>query len=138
MCISSFQTLNLIVYRFSDSGIYFAQADNTKVDVYKDYIDSLPLNDNPEVFGMHENANITFLTQESNKIIDTILSIQPKLSDSGQAKSTDDIVLDIAKQLLKELPAIMTQEQGNKKLFERNSFGLFLINEQDISTQNVN
>ena len=73
---------------------------------------------------MHENANITFLTQESNKIIDTILSIQPKLSDSGQAKSTDDIVLDIAKQLLKELPAIMTQEQGNKKLFERNSFGL--------------
>jgi dynein heavy chain len=27
---------------------------------YKEYIESLPIADNPETFGMHENANITF------------------------------------------------------------------------------
>ena len=102
---------------------YYAPPIGT-VESYRNYIESLPLTDDPEVFGMHENANITFLTQESNKIIDTILGIQPRLSDSGQAKSTDDIVLDIAKYLLQELPATMTQEQGNKKLFERNQMGL--------------
>ena len=48
---------------------------NGTVDVYMEYIDKLPLVENPEVFGLHENANITFQNQESQKIIDTILSI---------------------------------------------------------------
>jgi dynein heavy chain len=46
-------------YKFSDSGIYFAPQNGT-IDVYMDYIDKLPLVENPEVFGLHENANITF------------------------------------------------------------------------------
>jgi hypothetical protein len=28
--------------------------------MFKDYISNLPLVDAPEVFGLHENANITF------------------------------------------------------------------------------
>ena len=27
---------------------------------YKNYIENLPLNDDPEIFGMHENANLAF------------------------------------------------------------------------------
>jgi len=27
---------------------------------YRDYVDQLPLIDNPEIFGLHENANIAF------------------------------------------------------------------------------
>jgi len=61
-------------YKFSPSGIYYAPADGD-IDVYRDYIDSFPLNADPEVFGMHGNANISYESQESNKIIDTILSI---------------------------------------------------------------
>ncbi len=73
---------------------------------------------------MHENANITYLTQESNKILEAVLIIQPRLSDSSQEKSTDDIVLDIAKALLKDLPINMNKDVGNKKLFETNEMGL--------------
>jgi dynein heavy chain len=46
-------------YKFSESGIYFAPT-NGSLDVYRNYIDTLPLIDNPEVFGLHENANITY------------------------------------------------------------------------------
>jgi dynein heavy chain, axonemal len=46
-------------FKFSDSGIYYAPT-NGAIDIYKEYIESLPLVDNPEVFGMHENANITY------------------------------------------------------------------------------
>jgi len=109
--------------RFSDSGIYFAPKDGP-IESYREYIESLPLNDTPEVFGMHENANITYLTQESNKILEAVLTIQPRLSDSSQEKSTDDIVLDIAKALLKDLPMNLNKEVGNKKLFETNEMGL--------------
>jgi dynein heavy chain len=115
--------LTFLIYRFSDSGTYFAPKDGP-LESYRDYIESLPLNDSPEIFGMHENANITFLTQESNKILESVLSIQPRLSDSAQEKSTDDIVLDIAKALLKDLPLNLNKEAGNKKLFEVNEFGL--------------
>ena len=31
----------------------------------------------PEIFGMHENANIAFQQQESDKILDVVLSVQP-------------------------------------------------------------
>ena len=46
-------------YKFSESGIYFAPT-NGPLDVYRNYIDTLPLIDNPEVFGLHEYANITY------------------------------------------------------------------------------
>lgn len=61
-------------YRFSPSGIYYAPSDG-QIDVYRDYVESFPLNADPEVFGMHGNANIAYEAQESNKMVETILSI---------------------------------------------------------------
>ncbi len=46
-------------YKYSSSGIYYAPEYET-IKRYREYIDELPLNDDPEIFGMHQNANITF------------------------------------------------------------------------------
>ena len=46
-------------YKFSNSGIYFAPIMGSLED-YKNFIDNLPKFDEPEVFGMNENANIIF------------------------------------------------------------------------------
>ena len=46
-------------YKYSASGIYYAPELRT-LKHYRDYIDSLPIIDDPEIFGMHPNANITF------------------------------------------------------------------------------
>jgi dynein heavy chain len=46
-------------FKFSDSGLYYAPT-NCPIDGYLEYIDQLPLLENPEVFGLHENANINF------------------------------------------------------------------------------
>ena len=40
-------------------GVYFAPDADT-IQTYRDYVESLPFNDEPEIFGMHENANIAF------------------------------------------------------------------------------
>ena len=48
-------------YKLSDSGIYSIPEDGA-IEIYRTYIDSLPNFEDPEVFGMHENANITFQT----------------------------------------------------------------------------
>lgn len=38
---------------------------------------------------MHENANITYQNQESGKIMETILSIQPRISSAASGKTPD-------------------------------------------------
>lgn len=45
-------------YKFSKSGLYYSVAANSQED-YLSYIRELPLNPNPEVFGLHDNAEIT-------------------------------------------------------------------------------
>ena len=40
-------------------GIYFPPGFDS-LSEYRDYIDSLPIADEPEIFGMHNNANIAF------------------------------------------------------------------------------
>lgn len=43
----------------------------------------LPDIDNPEIFGMNDNADIAFQLQESMSIIDIVLSVQPRTGGTG-------------------------------------------------------
>lgn len=50
------------------------------------YILALPVNSEPEVFGLHENADIVTAQNESYDLLETVLSIQPRVSGgSGQS-----------------------------------------------------
>ena len=46
-------------YKYSPSGTYYPPEADT-LQVYRDYVENLPFNDDPEIFGMHENTNIAF------------------------------------------------------------------------------
>ena len=46
-------------YKLSNLDIYYAPPEGTLQDI-KNYIENLPLDDDPEIFGLHPNANITF------------------------------------------------------------------------------
>lgn len=50
---------------------------------YLSYIKSLPLNDMPEIFGLHDNANITFAQNETFALLGAIVQLQPKSSSVG-------------------------------------------------------
>lgn len=54
------------------------------------YIKSLPINDTPEIFALHENANITFAQNETNAMLGGLLLLQPKTS-SGGGKSREEV-----------------------------------------------
>lgn len=92
--------------------------------MYKDYIEQLPLNDNPEIFGLNDNANIKFQSQESLRTVATILSIQPREVGGAGGMTPDEIVIEKSKELLENLPSILEKEEGEKSLFVANSQGI--------------
>ena len=90
-------------YRLSESGKYNAPpvSDLTKA---KDFIkENMPFNDQSEVFGMHENAEITSGVDISNGLLLTILSLQPKAGGGG-GMSIDDIIKEKCADILERLP----------------------------------
>jgi len=65
----------------------------------------MPSKDNPPIFGLHPNADLTFRLKQSLEMINTLLDIQPKESSGGSGKSREEEVKDkLEKELLPQLP----------------------------------
>ena len=62
---------------------------------YREGVTALPLNPHPNIFGLHDNADIACAQNETQELCDIMLSLQPKVS-SGSGKSRDDVVRDLA------------------------------------------
>uniref|UniRef100_A0A2K6FZX0 Dynein axonemal heavy chain 6 n=1 Tax=Propithecus coquereli TaxID=379532 RepID=A0A2K6FZX0_PROCO len=109
-------------YKYSESGIYFApKADSLQE--FKDYIENLPLIDDPEIFGMHENANLVFQYKETNTLINTILEVQPRSSSGGEGKSNDEIVQELVASVQTRIPEKLEMEGASESLFVKDPQG---------------
>ena len=71
---------------------------------YRNVIETLPLNDSPEAFGLHPNADITYQTNTSDEILSTIVSIQPKDSGGGTGETRESVVYRTCDDMLEKLP----------------------------------
>ncbi|XP_019331155.1 dynein axonemal heavy chain 1 [Alligator mississippiensis] len=91
-------------FAYSKSGIYKQISTTYDHNGYLQYIKSLPLNDIPEIFGLHDNANITFAQNETFALLGAIVQLQPKTSASG-GQSREEVVEETLKDILEKLPA---------------------------------
>jgi len=62
---------------------------------YREVISKIPLNPHPNVFGLHENADIACAQAETTQLCEIMLSLQAQ-SSSGGGKSRDDVVREVA------------------------------------------
>ncbi|CAM5115591.1 unnamed protein product [Eretmochelys imbricata] len=109
-------------YKYSKSGIYFAPMADSLQD-YKDYIEHFPLIDDPEIFGMHENANLAFQRKETSTLITTILEVQPRSTAQGSGKSNDEIVQELASTILTKLSGKLEIDTASESLFVKDDKG---------------
>eukprot|EP00792_Barthelona_sp_PAP020_P008883 TRINITY_DN3255_c1_g1_i1.p1 TRINITY_DN3255_c1_g1~~TRINITY_DN3255_c1_g1_i1.p1 ORF type:complete len:3803 (+),score=1118.83 TRINITY_DN3255_c1_g1_i1:106-11514(+) len=82
----------------------FSIPNMTHISKVREYLDHLPTNDSPEIFGMHQNADITYRTRQADAILDTILAIQPKDSSSS-GETPESVGIKTQDRILKNLHA---------------------------------
>uniref|UniRef100_A0A8C5KDB1 Dynein axonemal heavy chain 3 n=1 Tax=Jaculus jaculus TaxID=51337 RepID=A0A8C5KDB1_JACJA len=80
---------------------------------YIDYLRTLPITTHPEVFGLHENADITKDNQETNQLFQGVLLTLPRQS-GGSGKSPQEVVDELAQDILSKLPKDFDQEEVMK------------------------
>ncbi|XP_034961986.1 dynein axonemal heavy chain 1 isoform X2 [Zootoca vivipara] len=90
-------------FSYSESGVYKQISTTYDLNGYIQYIKSLPLNDMPEIFGLHDNANITFAQNETFALLGAIIQLQPKTSTAG-GRSREEIVEETSKDILQKVP----------------------------------
>ncbi|XP_042639137.1 dynein axonemal heavy chain 3 [Orycteropus afer afer] len=89
-------------YSLAPGDTYFIPAHST-YQSYIDYLRGLPITAHPEVFGLHENADITKDNQETNQLFQGVLLTLPRQS-AGSGKSPQEVVEELAQDILSKLP----------------------------------
>ncbi|KAJ3181585.1 Dynein heavy chain 7, axonemal [Gaertneriomyces sp. JEL0708] len=90
-------------YAFSPSGVFHIPSD-TSYNGIVDHIKSLPLEARPEVFHLHDNADITKSQLDTDNFFKAIMLTQGR-ADAGGSKSTEEIASEMASDMLNRLPS---------------------------------
>ena len=128
-------------FKFSESGVYYAPNYKNIADLH-DYLEKLPLDDEPEVFGLHANANIVLQNKLVREFMEPLIAIQPRDTSSRYATKPDEEVLNMKHEIYNKLYSsnvlsgletskpnpISIYENGKNK---KSPLGNFLLQESD-------
>ena len=101
-------------HKLSPSGTYFVPPDGERQDYIEFIRDNIPLNDLTEVFGLHDNADITSAINSTDLLLGTALSLQPRATSSS-GKSQDEVLSETCQGIIEKLPAKLDYEGAQKK-----------------------
>ncbi|CAO2583044.1 Dynein axonemal heavy chain 3 [Lemmus lemmus] len=99
-------------YYIAPGDVYYIPPHGT-YQSYIEYLRTLPITAHPEVFGLHENADITKDNQETNQLFQGVLLTLPRQS-GGSGKSPQEVVEELAQDILSKLPSDFNLEEVMK------------------------
>ncbi|KAG8456021.1 hypothetical protein GDO86_001999 [Hymenochirus boettgeri] len=108
-----FDTFQLFHFYKNDDVDYKIPEGATK-DSFVEEIESLPLANTPEVFGLHTNAEIGYYTQAAREMWAHLLELQPQTGESSTGISRDEYIGQVAKDIVNKLPQIFDLDQIRK------------------------
>lgn len=71
---------------------------------YTTYIDSLPIVQTPEVFGLHPNADISYYTITTKRLWKDLINLQPRTAGAIGGVKREDVIDKVAQDLLSKIP----------------------------------
>ena len=128
-------TLKYNEYPYSESKIYYCPKPGMKGD-YLDFIKKLPLNTSPEVFGLHDNAEIITAQNDARLLLETLLLMQPRTS-SGGGKTVEQTVTETLDIIESQTPPIFDYEAIFEKFPTEYSESMNTVLIQEVIRYNV-
>ncbi|XP_038617180.1 dynein heavy chain 14, axonemal [Tachyglossus aculeatus] len=102
-------------FTFSRDGVYRLVPESASLQDCRSYIQSLPDTESPEVFGVHQNAKRVYLESQAQDLVNSIITMQPRITVGNliisSGKSQDELVLEIASDVRKQLPLTVEKEE---------------------------
>ncbi|XP_067444208.1 dynein axonemal heavy chain 1 isoform X2 [Thunnus thynnus] len=99
---------------YSSSGVYRQIDTNLDIKGYLAYIRGLPINDTPEIFGLHDNANISFAQNETFALLGAVVRLQPRAASAG-GKTQEEIVEEIVAGIVERIPQPFSVQEVMEK-----------------------
>ncbi|XP_072367150.1 dynein axonemal heavy chain 10 isoform X2 [Scyliorhinus torazame] len=100
---------------FHDSDVDYKIPEGEIKDNFTDEIESLPLANTPEVFGLHPNAEIGYYTQAARSMWGHLIDLQPQTGESGTGMGRDEYIGHVAKDIESKLPIMFDLDTIYKK-----------------------
>ncbi|XP_070181014.1 dynein axonemal heavy chain 6-like [Littorina saxatilis] len=93
-------------YCYSSSQMYQPVPETLPFNMVLSFVEELPAEDSPDVFGMTYNAEKACREMQASEIIHTLVDVQPGITHSkgGAQQSDDEVVLELAAEIQKRLP----------------------------------
>ena len=107
------ELMNFKDFSFSSSGKYYCPEPGNK-DEYINYIKSLPYTTSPEVFGLHDNAEIVTAQTEGASLLQTMMNMQPRES-SGKGGDSNSGIMELIEYIEDTLPKLFDEEAVKTK-----------------------
>jgi dynein heavy chain len=109
-------------YKLSPLDAYTAPPEGSVEEVRK-FVASFPIDEDPQVFGLHSNAQITAQSQEAKRFLDTIISVQPRASSGGAGKSPEELVAEMADGFFARAPEPMRKKDAHPDTYAKTANG---------------
>jgi dynein heavy chain len=90
-------------YSFSPSGLYRPPPPSANLEQTRQHVLQLPARDLPEVFGLHDNVDITHMSGETAELFAAALVLQPREAAAAAAR-TEEVAARLASELEEKLP----------------------------------
>ncbi|XP_018400014.1 PREDICTED: dynein heavy chain 8, axonemal [Cyphomyrmex costatus] len=87
-----------------------------QVSDYLKAIDAMSPVDPPQVYGLHPNADITYQSNTTQTVLDTIISVQPKEAGVVGVESREVVVARQAKEMLEKVPGLYDMFEVKERL----------------------
>ena len=100
-------------------------------DLYMDMIESLPLSNTPNVFGLHANAEIGYYTNAAKDIWAHLVDLQPQTGIDSSGISREEFIGKIAKDIESKLPPQYDVPMIKKNINEMTPTTIVLLQELD-------
>eukprot|EP00727_Mastigamoeba_balamuthi_P012891 m51a1_g8224 putative dynein heavy chain axonemal (4742) ;mRNA; r:111319-133683 len=117
-------------YPLTPSGTYVSPADGTMRE-YMAHLRRFPIDDGPEAFGMHDNADLSYRQASIRALFDDILVLEASSSSGGSSEAAsirEAFIRDVASDILAKMPESVPLDKP-LVIKPRDSMGLVLVQE---------